>query len=74
MSKNNNATPDESMPNATVFSLEQLRKDCTALFGVSVCAFDGATHKMQGAHTKDAVKNRIADWLKTPVFKKKEVK
>ena len=47
-----------------VFTLEQLRPDCRALFGVSASTFDGATAALSGEYTVEQVRTHINNWLK----------
>lgn len=49
------------------FSLEKLRENCVQLFGVSDCAFAGASAGLKGEFTISDMKNKIAVWLKKEV-------
>ena len=53
---------------APKFSLEKLRDECIALFGVSSATFDGATVGLSdGDYTVEEIKTKIDKWLKEPI-------
>ena len=45
------------------FPIDQLRKHCEELFGVSQIIFDGAFFCAQGEFTKEEAAKRITEWL-----------
>ncbi len=49
------------------FTVERLRENCRALFGVSASTFDGATYGMTGRYTVDEMKAHIEKWGKEGV-------
>lgn len=53
---------------APKFTVEKLAEYARDLFGVSSCAYAGATHGMTGEYTVEEMKQHIEAW------KKKEVK
>lgn len=55
-------------PFKAAYSVEQLRPYCRDLFGVSLCAYAGATSGLAGRYTVDEMKAIIGKW------KEKEVK
>ncbi len=52
---------------APKFSVERLGKNCRQLFGVSSCAYAGATHGLSGEYTVDEMKAHIESWRKKEV-------
>ena len=62
----------EATATAPKFTIEKLRSNCVALFGVTSSTFDGATHGLNGEYTVDEMKNAIQKWQKTAI--KKEAK
>lgn len=60
------ATPEKVQ--AAKFTVERLAANCRQLFGVSSCAYAGATYGMTGEYTVEEMKEHIEKW------KKKEVK
>ena len=65
----------DAVNTAPKHSLGVLRKNCLALFGVTVSTFDGATHGLDGEYTVEEIKEKINKWGKTPIKStKKEVK
>lgn len=44
------------------FSIEKLRQNCYAVFGVSQSTFDGATYGIDGEFTVEEMKNAIEKW------------
>lgn len=49
------------------FPIDQLRKHCEELFGVSPVIFDGAFFNAKGEFSKTEAKKKIDDWLKKEV-------
>lgn len=49
------------------FPLEKLRANCKKLFGVTDCAFAGATHGMTGSYTVEEIKAQLEKWRRTEV-------
>lgn len=54
------------------YSIEELRSNCVALFGVTSSTFDGATYGLNGDYTVDEMKQVIEKWQKKSI--KKEAK
>lgn len=44
------------------YPLDQLRKHTLKLFGVTSCAFDGATYGMAGEYSVEEIKKAIERW------------
>lgn len=44
------------------FTVENLAKNCRALFGVSSCTFAGATAGLTGTYTVEEMKSIISAW------------
>lgn len=49
------------------YSIEALKKVCTALFGVTTSTFVAATYNLNGEHTVSEMKKHIDNWLKKEV-------
>lgn len=49
------------------FTVERLRANCRALFGVSTSTFDGAAYGMTGQYTVEEMKAHIEKWGKEGV-------
>lgn len=47
--------------------LENLRRSCVKLFGVSFSTFDGATVGLSGKYTVDEMRGIIGAWLRKEV-------
>ena len=58
--------PKAEKPEAPTFTIEQLRADARALFGIAQSTYDGATHGLDRDQmfTVEAMKEHIERWLK----------
>jgi hypothetical protein len=64
---------DVSIENVVLrFALERLRRDCLALFGVTVSTFDGATFGLGEEVAIAEVQEAIRKWQNRRVFPRKE--
>lgn len=59
------ATPEKAQ--APKFTVERLAANCRQLFGVSSCAYAGATYGMAGEYTVEEMKKHIEAWQKKEV-------
>lgn len=75
MSKTSESTVEEKQATKTVqtvkaapkFTVERLAKDCRQLFGVSSCAYAGATDGLTGEYTVAEMRQHIETWMKKEV-------
>lgn len=61
MAKNATATAEktEAQPK---FTIEKLRENCYAVFGITKSTFDGATFGLDGEFTVEEMKTAIEKW------------
>lgn len=61
--------PAENVQEVTAakFPLEKLAKECEKLFGVSDCAFAGATFGLEGEYSIAEMKTIIQEWMEKEV-------
>lgn len=50
------------------FSIEKLRQNCYAVFGISKSTFDGATYGLNGEYTVSEIRNAIEKWQKKEAY------
>jgi hypothetical protein len=62
------SAPKASDTQEPLFSLECLRADCLAVFGVTQSTFDGATFGLKGEFTISAIKEIIEAWHNKPLL------
>lgn len=53
----------------TKFTIEKLRQNCLALFGVTTSTFDGATLGYDGEYSVEEIKKAIERWQNTKIKK-----
>ena len=63
--KKSTVETNETVSTAPKFTIEKLRSNCLALFGVTSSTFDGATHGLDGEFTVEEIKNTIEKWKNT---------
>lgn len=56
------------------FTVERLRRDCRALFGVTVSTYDGATYGLSEEYTVEEMRNHIQKWQSTGISAPKKTK
>ena len=64
MAQKTKAETANTVEAAPKYSIEKLRDNCLALFGVTSSTFDGATHKLDGEYTVEEIKTTIEKWQK----------
>lgn len=66
-SKSKAATPAGKTAEERQIPIENLRRSCNKLFGVTPSTFDGATVGLTGKFTVAEMQSIIEKWLNTPV-------
>lgn len=61
MAKDTNATVEKAEATPK-FTIEKLRENCYAVFGISKSTFDGATYGLDGEYTVEEMKTAIEKW------------
>ena len=67
MAKDTNATVEKAEATPK-FTIEKLRENCYAVFGISKSTFDGATYGLNGEYTVSEIKNAIEKWQKKEAY------
>ena len=62
------SSPISSGAQEPLFSLEHLRDDSLAVFGITQSTFDGATYGLKGEFTVSALKEKIKAWQNTQIL------